>query len=227
MATCPSLNEDPDNCCASDDPASCLQNYAHGSGSGSGSSSVGNTPNVCASVIEMLDSCFSATPTLSPPASALVSTSGPSATALANCLCYGSDGTYDPDTLDNYASDCAASGSAAHPTYYPLVTPLQDFCTNNAGGQASAQPSTSPSAAIASATPSVRSSTPVQASSADSIASATSSQDSTPSAETITSGGSTLSSTAATGTAAQTTSSKSGSIKVCPYYTLVFSGSLY
>ncbi len=126
-----SLNYDPDNCCGSSDPTTCLENFAHGSSSGSSGSGSG-TPNVCASVISILETCFTLTPALSPSAS--LATSGPSATALASCACYDTDGTYDPDQFDGYASDCQASGSAAHPTYFPLVTPLVGFCTNNAGG---------------------------------------------------------------------------------------------
>jgi hypothetical protein len=164
----------------------------------------------------MLDFCFSATPTLSPPASALASTSGPSATALAGCLCYDSDGTYDPDTLDNFASECAASGSAAHPTYFPLVTPFQGFCTHNAPPQASAAPHTTAADVEPSTTPSVASSTAVKASSADSLPSATPSDGSTSPASaagTITSGSSSPSSTPS-GSAAQTTTSPSTGVRV-------------
>ncbi|KAJ5491205.1 hypothetical protein N7539_002772 [Penicillium diatomitis] len=51
-----------------------------------------------------------------------------------NCaqkFCFG--GTYDPSVLDDNASECVASGSAAHPTYYPYASVMSGFCSNVAG----------------------------------------------------------------------------------------------
>ena len=64
-------------------------------------------------------------------------------------MCYDTDGTYDPDTLDGFASDCVASGVAAHPTYYKYGSLLNGFCTDNAG-PAGATASTTPGSAVAS-----------------------------------------------------------------------------
>lgn len=158
MGTCVSLGYDPLNCCSSSDPTSCLQNFAHGSGSGGGGGGGGSGggANVCASVLSILDTCFTLTPSLSPAPSATLDTSGPAATALASCACYDSSGAYAPAQFDGYASDCQASGSSAHPTYFPLVTPFVGFCTNNAGaaapGSAAASTTVPPSAAATAST---------------------------------------------------------------------------
>lgn len=135
------LGFDPYNCCGSSAPASCIA--AHYS-----SGSAIPTPNVCASILSILIDCSSIAPSLFP--SSMIYTAGPHATALAGCMCYDDDGTYDPDVVDDFASECIASGSAAHPTYYKYGTLFQGFCTNNAG----------PITASASSTPVVVSTTP-------------------------------------------------------------------
>ncbi|RDW63585.1 hypothetical protein BP6252_11130 [Coleophoma cylindrospora] len=201
VGTCVSLHEDPNNCCQSSDPTACLQNYAHGSSS-----------NVCASVISILTDCFSATPTLLPPNNVQVATTGPSATALAECACYDSSGNYYPDALDGYASECAASGSAAHPTYYPLVTPLQNFCNNNAPSPVNnAVASTTAPPLITPAVGSNPSTAPAAASSQASRAPATATKGaiaSSSGADAASGSGSTTSTAAA-----QTTTKSSGGVK--------------
>lgn len=82
---------------------------------------------MCASVVGIILSCSSASPQLFP--SQTIFNSGPGATALAGCLCYDSDGTYDPGSFDGYASECVSSGSAAHPTYYPYASRLNGICS--------------------------------------------------------------------------------------------------
>ncbi|RFU26591.1 hypothetical protein B7463_g9749, partial [Scytalidium lignicola] len=133
--TCPQIGLDPQNCCGSDNPSSCLETWVHGSGGGGGGDA---SSNPCASVVGIILACSSASPALFP--SQTIYDSGPGATALAGCLCYDSDGTYDPDALDGYASECVASGEAAHPTYFPYASRLNGFCSIN--GPANAAPST-------------------------------------------------------------------------------------
>lgn len=123
LGTCPQIGLDPQNCCGSSLPATCLNNWVHNGG--------GATSNPCASVVSIIIECSSAHPALFPSGS--IYTSGPQATALAGCMCHDQDGTYDPDVLDGFASECVESGSAAHPTYYPYASRLNGFCTKNAG----------------------------------------------------------------------------------------------
>ncbi|KAG4442595.1 hypothetical protein IFR05_001925 [Cadophora sp. M221] len=120
--TCPQVNLDPQNCCNSADPATCLDNWKH---DGSGS-----TPNPCYSVVSLIQVCSASDPGLFPSSS--IYTSGRQGTSLAGCLCYQS-GTYHPELLDGFASECVASGSAAHPTYFPYASHLSGFCENIAG----------------------------------------------------------------------------------------------
>ena len=130
--TCPEMGLDPKNCCGSSDPATCLNTWVHGSsGSTSGSSSESGSDNPCASVVEVIYTCSTASPSLFPSGS--IYTTGPIATALASCLCYNSNGSYDASAFDAYASECVTSGSAAHPTYYPFAKRLDGFCSNIAG----------------------------------------------------------------------------------------------
>lgn len=105
----------------------------HGSSGSTGSSSSedGNSDSPCASVVEVIFSCSTATPSLFPSGS--IYSAGPIATEAASCLCYDSNGTYDPSVLDGNASKCVASGSAAHPTYYPYASVLNGLCYNVAG----------------------------------------------------------------------------------------------
>ncbi|KAH8807906.1 hypothetical protein F5884DRAFT_790462 [Xylogone sp. PMI_703] len=159
--TCPQIGLDPKNCCGSDDPASCLNDWVHNGGGSGGSggsgSGSGSTPNPCASVVEIILECSSASPSLFP--SQTIFTSGPGATALAGCLCYDSDGTYDPDALDGFASQCVASGQAAHPTYFPYASRLNGFCSSI--GPANAVPSTTPAVSTTSAAQATSSAQPL------------------------------------------------------------------
>jgi hypothetical protein len=107
-----------------------------GNSNGGGSSDSSGTGNPCASVVSIIISCSSASPTLFPSSS--IYTAGPEATSLAGCLCYDSDGSYDGSRLDGFASTCVASGSAAHPTYFPYASRLDGFCGNMGGGGESA-----------------------------------------------------------------------------------------
>ncbi|KAJ5540437.1 hypothetical protein N7494_005513 [Penicillium frequentans] len=130
--TCPEMGLDPKNCCGSSDPATCLYNWVHGgSGSTSGSNSESGSDNPCASVVEVIYTCSTASPSLFPSGS--IYTTGPIATELASCLCYDSSGNDDASAFDAYASKCVSSGSAAHPTYYPYASRLNGFCSNIAG----------------------------------------------------------------------------------------------
>jgi hypothetical protein len=126
--TCPGIGLDPQNCCGSSDAATCLNTWVHGSSGSTGSS---NSDSPCASVVELIALCSTATPSLFPSGS--IYTSGPIATEAASCMCYDSNGTYDPSVLDGNASKCVASGSAAHPTYYTYASVLNGFCSNVAG----------------------------------------------------------------------------------------------
>ncbi|KAJ5674935.1 uncharacterized protein N7477_004869 [Penicillium maclennaniae] len=131
--TCPGIGLDPRNCCGSSNAATCLNTWYHGSSgsTGSGSSGDNTSNNPCASVVKVIISCSTANPSLFPSGS--IYTAGPIATEAASCLCYDSNGTYDPSSLDENASKCVASGSAAHPTYYPYASVLDGFCSNVAG----------------------------------------------------------------------------------------------
>lgn len=131
-----------------------------GGSPGGGGSGGGGSGNPCASVVGILISCSSASHSLFPSRS--IYTAGAQATSLAGCLCYDSNGTYDPDQLDGIASSCVASGEAAHPTYYSYGSLLNGFCSNNAqdgGASATVTPSddsgsaavTTPASAIVSA----------------------------------------------------------------------------
>lgn len=64
-------------------------------------------------------------------------------------MCYDHNGTYDPDVLDGFASECVGSGSAAHSTYYRYASRLNGFCTNNAG-PATAEASTTATVPVVS-----------------------------------------------------------------------------
>ncbi|KAH6715615.1 hypothetical protein BKA61DRAFT_722771 [Leptodontidium sp. MPI-SDFR-AT-0119] len=141
--TCPQVNLDPQNCCDSDDPATCLDNWKH---DGSGS-----TPNPCYSVVSLVQVCSASDPGLFPSSS--IYTSGPQGTSLAGCLCYQSS-TYHPELLGGFASGCVASGSAAHPTYFPYASHLSGFCENIAGPATAAASTTnvSPDASTTSNT---------------------------------------------------------------------------
>lgn len=123
--TCPEMGLDPKNCCGSSDPATCLNNWVHGSGGSTSGSSESGSDNPCASVVEGIYTCSTASTSLFPSGS--IYTTGPIATELASCLCY------DASAFDAYASECVSLGSAAHPTYYPFASRLNGFCSNIAG----------------------------------------------------------------------------------------------
>jgi hypothetical protein len=103
----------------------------------------GGTPNsaatptdqnyvACGTAIRIISACSSLIPTFS---AAPLSQS-------VTCLCYDSDGTFDPTPFDNGIAGCDNYFATANPTLLSVASEFQGFCTAN---NAAASPTASPS----------------------------------------------------------------------------------
>jgi hypothetical protein len=97
---------------------------------GSSSTNTNPTPTdpnyaTCGTAISILNACESLIPT-----SATLS-------EQAHCLCYDSNGTFDPDPSDDSIVACESYYETANPTLLPTVSSLLGICTNMAASAAS------------------------------------------------------------------------------------------